>query len=78
MNNTVNHKELWDEVLKRYHSYIYENVHYRNGQAMFNALYDIDPDLADKLRASPVDCFHQDRLIPEFIGAIFINWLGDK
>ena len=74
----VNYEELWKAVLERYDYYLCERDGFRNGQALFNALYDVDPDLANKLRSTHVDCFHQDRLMPKFIGSIFINWMEIK
>lgn len=38
----------------------------RKGQALFNALYKLFPEVADKIRATKDDCFYDDSKIKEF------------
>lgn len=42
----------------------------RHGQALFNALYTLDPHMADLLRGSDVDPFHNDGSALDFINAV--------
>lgn len=56
-----------DALLKQWHKYM-KTGHQRKGQALFNALYDLNPQLADELRASPIDCFHNDKNRVAFYG----------
>ena len=42
----------------------------REGQALFNAVNQIDPIAADELRGSNVDCFYNDKLVPDFLDAL--------
>ncbi len=46
--------------------------HYRWGQAYFNVLYEINPELANSIRSGPLDPFYQDHRIPDFLDAILI------
>ena len=39
----------------------------RKGQIMFNVLYEVKPELADKIRSSNIDPFYNDNNIPEFM-----------
>ena len=36
---------------------------YRKGQAFFNALYMLHPDVADKIRATDKDPFYNDKIV---------------
>ena len=40
---------------------------WREGQAAFNRLYELVPGWADRVRGTPVDPFHIDERIPEFL-----------
>jgi hypothetical protein len=42
----------------------------RLGQAMYNALYFIDPDTATELNGTDADPFYSDEKIPQFLAAI--------
>lgn len=44
--------------------------HWRRGQAMFNALHEIDPALANHLRSTPADPFYRDERIGAFLDAV--------
>ncbi len=44
----------------------YENPDWRKGQAMFNALDRLDPELANMIRSTPEDPFYRDERIPTF------------
>ena len=66
-------KELLQKVLGRYSKYIKENPYQRKGQALFNILYEEDMELADEIRGTGLDPFHNDEIVN-----IFIIWLADK
>lgn len=42
----------------------------RKGQALFNKLDEINPELADSLRGSVVDPFYRDERIPAFLSEV--------
>jgi hypothetical protein len=48
----------------------------RLGQAMFNALYELDPEAANRIRGTLVDPFHNNANIPNFLStlATYYNW----
>lgn len=46
----------------------------RSGQALFNHLVNVRPDIAEVLRASPVDPFYDDDLVPPFLVATAELW----
>lgn len=43
----------------------------RKGQAAFNALHELDPDLANFVRGSKCDPFYRDELVPNFLRMVF-------
>lgn len=47
---------------------------WRTGQTAFNVLYDIRPELADAVRATELDPFYQDELLPAFYARIEEDW----
>jgi len=49
----------------------------RKGQALFNYLYDVHPNLADEIRGTIIDPFHIDRNIPKTLSYINNHW-NDK
>ena len=46
----------------------------RKGQPTFNAVYDVDPALADSLRGSELDCFYNDSKIGQFMQVVCDSW----
>lgn len=55
------------------------NVHYpvasqRRGQWAFNLLFEVRPDLANKVRSTDLDPFYNDGLIPVFLQWVEENW----
>lgn len=42
----------------------------RMGQCYFNALYAVEPELADEIRGTADDPFYDDGCIPEFMGLV--------
>lgn len=43
----------------------------RKGQAAFNALHELDPELANLLRGGAKDPFYRDERIPDFLSEVF-------
>lgn len=46
---------------------------YRWGQALFNVLHSMRPELADEIRGTTMDPFHRDDMAPVFLG-----WVATK
>jgi hypothetical protein len=51
-----------------------EYPRWRKGQAYFNCLWDMDPELADELRGTYKDPFYKDDRIPEFLKVVEERW----
>lgn len=47
----------------------------RNGEALFNAIWDVSPTVGERFRGSTLDPFNNDDRIPEFVQALFDFWL---
>jgi len=47
-----------------------DNVRWRWGQCIFNATYELYPELADLYRGTVSDCFYRDDLVEEFLKQI--------
>lgn len=43
-----------------------ENPAQRDGQAHFNLLHELHPEIADEIRSTPIDPFHVDAALPAF------------
>jgi len=50
------------------------NPKWRLGQTYFNTLYDMNPDLANHIRGSNIDPFHNDSLIEDFESYVKDHW----
>jgi hypothetical protein len=46
----------------------------RRGQAYFNTLHEMRPDLSEQVRATHLDPFYQDEAIEVFLGFVGANW----
>ena len=46
------------------------NTKLRAGQAAFNALYEVAPEMANAIRGSEADPFYVDKILPEFFRAV--------
>lgn len=58
--------ESWEE----------HSLHWRKGQALFNTLYELYPDIADDIRGTEIDPFHVDTRIVKcynYIHSTFVN-----
>lgn len=57
----------------RARAYRRDNPNLRWGQALFNALYDINPELADHIRGTGSDPFYDDSKINHFYNSLYLN-----
>lgn len=51
---------------------------WRAGQTAFNILVQVRPDIAEMLRGSDYDPFHQDYRLPAFYDFVWRHWGDDK
>jgi len=49
-----------DEIKKVRDGFLNAYPRWRKGQALFNAIYYVDPEIANKIRGSDIDPFHID------------------
>jgi hypothetical protein len=66
-----------DEYFKKWNEYYIRLAPkgMRIGQAAFNVLVDVRPDLADRVRGSfQLDPFHKDANLPALLEWIFLHW----
>ena len=56
------------------HGSQYRPAGHRAGQAQFNLLVKVRPDLAEMVRGSDFDPFHRDERLPEFYGFLARHW----
>ena len=64
-------------IYEKYHEAFRNNVKggtQRLGQACFNAVYEVDPVVADKLRGTDKDCFYFDSRIDDFMKVVYERW----
>ena len=62
--------EIFNQAYQTYMQTGYQ----RKGQATFNAVYDVDPALADSLRGTELDCFYNDSKIGQFMQVVCDSW----
>lgn len=43
----------------------------RTGQAYFNRLYELEPELANEIRATGLDPFYRDDILPDFLTKVY-------
>lgn len=60
----------FQEYLGAVSSAAVDNPTWREGQAYFNVLNRMYPDIADRIRGTVIDPFHADSIIPEFLEAV--------
>ena len=67
-----------DEYLKRVSDQMTEYPCLRYGQTLFNVLYDMDVELANKVRGSELDTFYtkDEQKCDEFLSWLTIAWGG--
>lgn len=56
-------RELVDETVELTSNMMDENPQWRFGQAFFNALNKLDPEMGDEIRGTKYDPFHNDNKI---------------
>lgn len=54
--------------------YHHANHEWRYGQTAYNVLEAFDCDLADKVRGTNLDPFHDDDRLPEFLATVRDKW----
>ena len=52
----------------------YPAAHQRKGQSAFNLLCSLRPDLSEQVRATPLDPFYQDEILPAFFSWVKEHW----
>jgi hypothetical protein len=60
----------FEELSIQLEEYVRSHSSQRTGQAYFNALSSIRPDLANEVRCTPADPFHNDDNLPNFCNYI--------
>lgn len=50
------------------------NEHWRYGQTLFNALYELDSEMANKIRATEHDPFYDDGKVDKFLDYLDEEW----
>lgn len=57
-----------------------DETHWRYGQALFNVLHDVRPDISEKVRATGLDPFYarsrDDAVIRNFLLYVGVEWDG--
>ncbi len=64
----------FDEWLLHAAVYWQKNNQQRKGQAHFNTLYDIRPDLGQEIAGTHADPFHDDRRMTLFLDTVRAMW----
>src|ERR1041385_2126541 len=72
MRNKPTLADYFSEVYRRYG----DEMGWRMGQTYFNVLYEMRPDLSERIRSTPIDPFYQDVYIPAFLTFVAENWNG--
>jgi hypothetical protein len=62
--------EEFGDLMQKSLTEVHLNPGYRLGQAMYNNLFEMNRELADSIRMTGADCFHQDSKIIHFVNAI--------
>lgn len=60
-----------DILLKKACQDVIDHPYIRYGQAVFNALFELDPETADVIRGGSLDPFYHDSRVPQLI-----DWLN--
>ncbi len=68
----MNSNKLEDRYLDEYLSNLEKGQ--RKGQAIFNAVQTVDPETANKLRATSCDCYYSDDLVAPFMKKVYEIW----
>ena len=66
------YQKLEDQYIDEYLSNLEKGQ--RKGQAIFNAIHTVDPDTANKLRATDLDCYYFDERVKLFLEKVYEIW----
>lgn len=64
------------EYLAAVNEALIANPDWRRGQAFFNVLHRVRPDLSERIRGTVIDPFYGDSVIPEFLASVENDWEG--
>jgi hypothetical protein len=64
----------YGQYLERVMVVMASNPSWRQGQTMFNVLWEVNPALAERVRGSLVDPFYSEAIIPEFLAHVERCW----
>lgn len=67
------YKERW-EMVEKIRQQMFSSEHFRYGQSVFNALKTFDPDSANKLTTTEVDCYYDDSKVEDFKNTVNTIW----
>lgn len=73
-------EDLWDTFFEfsifttKFEQAKLENPEWREGQAYFNVLRQVNPKLANKIRATPYDPFHRETIDKKINTYVIENW----
>ena len=68
-------KTIYEKFADAYTYHIRSHIQ-RKGQATFNAVFNVDSEIADQLRGTDKDCFYLDSRIDEFMKVVYERWEG--
>ena len=76
MSNNIIVIETFDQFVTHGATYAHMmKAHgHRSGQALFNLLARIRPDISEMLRGSDMDPFHRDERLPDFYDFVARHW----
>ena len=69
--------EVYQKVYKAWCKFLAEKTSQRHGQAAYNTLYSLYPELAREVVNTDKDPFYNDRLLPEFWGWLAVRSMQD-
>lgn len=76
--NPLNEWVRWscyvEQTLAKHKPHTRDELDLRLGQKLFNALWSYRADIADKIRGSIIDPFHNDNNIPAFLEKVDELW----
>ena len=65
---------MTDNILKLFSKTMEIHKNMRYGQALFNALYILNEELANEIRGTELDPFHNDRRVDMFLNYLEKEW----
>ena len=64
----------FDDYVVAANKHVRMHPNQRPGQAYFNVLYRIRPAMADSVRDTPLDPFHRNDVLPNFLAYVAERW----